>query len=169
MASAVARLTAGAGRALLRAALVLLVCAAAGALPGRALAQADGPAVPPPRAAWPDWAVEHALPEPGAAGAAFVARGVETLLRDRQVRLRPEGHVRLERRAVHVANRLGLEAAGRVSIAHDPATETVTIHRLSILRGGRVLRHADLPLVPIRRESGLERGILEIPVDFLVF
>lgn len=105
---------------------------------------------------WVDW---MALPEPptGASGGDTVS-----LLVDDQISLLGAESHRFYRRASWVASASGIAGAGDFSIDYDPAFSQVQIHGIWVERKGRRSdRLASARIDTLRRESGLESGLLD--------
>jgi len=88
--------------------------------------------------------------------------GVQYLLADRQTRL--EAHDRLVYR--HFAMRPltgdGVEDVAHVQVSFDPSYETLTLHAIKVLRGGRVLSRLDPAKVKVlQQEKDLEARIYD--------
>ncbi len=84
------------------------------------------------------------------------------LLADQQTRLTDAGDARYIETAVRIGSSQGLQA-GALTLAWDPALDTLTIHRYRIVRDGKSI---DLlgdgsKLTVVRRETNLERATLD--------
>ncbi len=117
---------------------------------------ADKPIFAPPAA----WVQVAPIPagHPGEAGPA-----TEMLLDDNQSRLGPDGDELYNRRVIRIDKTGGLEGEVNRQIAWDPATDTVYIHWLRIIRDGKTI---DLlgdgsKMLVIRRETNLERAMID--------
>lgn len=135
------------------AAVLALSLAAFAVVPALA---ADQPLYAPP-AAWVDVA---AMP---AAAAAEGATAVQVLLDDHQSRFDRAGDAFYARRSIKIFKPEGLAGVKSVSIIWSPETETLTLHTLSIIRGGQVV---DLladrkAMLVLRRETNLEQASLD--------
>lgn len=109
-----------------------------------------------PVPSWVDW---MALPEPpeAASGGDRVS-----LLSDDQISLLGGQSHRFYRRASWVAGASGVANAGDFSIDFDPAFAQVTVHGIWVERDGkRSDRLATARIDTLRRESGLESGLLD--------
>src|SRR5690606_18645977 len=107
----------------------------------------------------PDWVDWKPLPEPpeGPAGGDRIA-----LLNDDQISLLGDQSRRFYRRASRVASAAGVASAGDFSISYDPAHEKVRLHGIWVERKGvRSDRLASARIDTLRRESGLESGLLD--------
>jgi transglutaminase-like putative cysteine protease len=105
---------------------------------------------------WVDWV---ALPTPpsGPAGGDRIA-----LLADDQISLLGSESQRFYRRTSWVASASGIARAGDFSIDFDPAFSQVQIHGIWVERKGeRSDRLASARIDTLRRESGLESGLLD--------
>lgn len=110
----------------------------------------------------PAWVKPVAPPEPKAERIRQVADGIYYLLLDNQDRPASPLDQRFVRQVYKVTDRSGLEAAARIDILFDPASEDVTLHRLQVWRDGKAqdrLKGADIQL--IRREKDLDKGIMD--------
>lgn len=83
----------------------------------------------------PQWVQPTALP---AAGAATQA-GIKVLLIDHQISLAPGTVKYYVESAVRVQTPQGLSAAGTITLAWDPDTDALTVHKLHIIRDGKVI------------------------------
>ncbi len=82
---------------------------------------------------------------------------IRNLRLDRQLRLGPDGVSTYLERISQVRTALGLGALGTISLSWDPAHETVTVHRLRLIRGGAPIDLlAKQSFTVIRRETALE-------------
>ena len=87
---------------------------------------------------------------------------VEVLLLDVESRLGPEGVETFTDTAFRIRNEAGLAAAGNVLTASDPASDTLTVHSLQIIRNGQttdITQSGDGFLV-LRQETDLSRAML---------
>ena len=123
----------------------------------KSTAPAQGVAVEPV----PDWVRERELPQTTKAALEQAQGGVAYLLSDEQYRSRADGHDDWFRLSTKVTNRSGLESAGEITIAFDPAFETVGVNFIHLIRNGRVI-----DLTPetrfrvVEREDELGDGIV---------
>lgn len=109
-----------------------------------------------PRAAW---VVPQAIP-PAAASAA--EQPVAILVHDQQSLLEPGKISTYSEIAFKIQKAEGL-SAGNLSVQWNPASDTVTVHRVGILRGGQsidVLKNGQT-FTTLRRESNLELATLD--------
>jgi tetratricopeptide (TPR) repeat protein len=121
---------------------------------GVALAADDLKFGPPPQ-----WVVPARIPDTGNAPA---EAPVAILLSDQQVRLEPGSTTTYVETALKIQTGEGL-AAGNLSLPWDPATETVTVHKLLILRDGQsidVLKNGQT-FTTMRREQNLDTAMLD--------
>ncbi len=153
--------------------LSLAFLALAAAMPGHAAPLA--PPLAPPLAAGGGAAAPVFAPPPAwvhgadAAGPAFLvpppgfaSLAAITLLRDQQYSFSPQGDDMYIERIVRVQTPAGLSAAGTITLPWDPATQTLTIHRLRILRGGASIDVlATQAFTILRRENNLEDAMLD--------
>lgn len=130
--------------------LGLAAALAAGLLGGRALA-ADALAFGPA----PDWveAVSSKAPDkPAEAGPP-----VRAIRFDQQVRFGSDGDGIYQESVSQVRTALGLQTLGTIRLSWNPADETITVHKVQILRGGQVIDVlAKQSFSIIRREEDLE-------------
>ena len=108
----------------------------------------------------PAWVVPVEIPKDAkpAAGAP-----VQVLLAERQAFYGPEGDETYVHDATKVLTPQGLAAMGAAGVSWNPETETVTVHRVAIIRDGHpidVLAKGRKLLV-LRREQNLERATLD--------
>ena len=113
---------------------------------------ADKPSVGPP----PSWVLPLSKPPEPSKAAAGAA--VAVLLQDVQVRFDEAGWSQFTEYQAKVQTAQGLAALGTLSFGWEPATDSVIVHRLRILRGDRVidLIPKDGAFTILRRETQLE-------------
>lgn len=114
----------------------------------------DKPAIAPP----PAWVTPLGLPaEDGQPGGSAVS----ILVNDQQAQLAPDGVTTYSEIAYRIETPQGL-AAGSVSVPWNPDLDTFTVHKLHIIRAGRVIDVlATQSFTVIRRETNLERATLD--------
>jgi len=107
----------------------------------------------------PAWVVAQPIPTSPAASA---DAPVAVLLSDQQVQLQPGKVATFSELAIKIQKPEGL-SAGNVSIPWDPATDTLTVNKLEIHRGGQVIDvlAGGQKFTTMRRESGLEAAMLD--------
>jgi tetratricopeptide (TPR) repeat protein/transglutaminase-like putative cysteine protease len=107
----------------------------------------------------PSWVV----PQPIPAGAKPTDGPVAVLLSDEQIAFEPGKVTRYQDGAIRIQNAQGLTAAGNLALAWDPATETVTVNKLSIIRGGKVIDvlASGQTFTTLRRETNLDAATLD--------
>jgi len=110
----------------------------------------------------PDWVEAAPVPLQVQAPPGISTGGVQYLLVDRQTRL--EAHDRVVYR--HFASRAltgdGVEDVAHVQVWFDPSYETLALHAINVLRGGRVLPRLDQAKVKVlQREKDLEARIYD--------
>jgi hypothetical protein len=116
----------------------------------------DQPAYGPP-AAWVNVApVPPAPPEEG-------APAVQVLLDDHQTRFDPAGDAFYAHRVIKILKPEGLAGVKSMNVIWSPDTETITFHKLAIIRDGQVI---DLladhkAMLVLRRETNLEQASLD--------
>lgn len=82
------------------------------------------------------------------------------LLADRQIHV--EEDVRYYHYAYQMLTENGVQDYSQLSIPHDPHYETVTLHKLSVRRGGLVLNKLQTQEIKVlQRESGAERQLYD--------
>ena len=132
----------------------LAAAALAGAAQGADLA--DKPVIAPP----PAWVIPAALTaDTGKADEA----AVRILLQDQQVRLTAEGEEVYTETVMRVQTPQGLQALGTITLPWKPDTSTLTVHKLHIVRAGKVidvLANGN-GFTVLRRENGLEYAALD--------
>ena len=118
--------------------------------------KADKPIVAPP-APW----VHPA--EPPIDGAKADGTAIKLLLNDQQVRLLPSGSETYNETMARVQTAQGLAALGTISIPWKPDQGTLTVHKLHIIRDGKVidLLAGGRGFTVLRRENGLEYAMLD--------
>lgn len=96
-------------------------------------------------------------PDPAAADAA-----VQVLLLDEQYDLRPRLQQRYFETAYKLQTAQGL-AAGHIALAWNPDTQSVTVHKLHIVRDGKIIDvlAAGQTFTVVRREQNLENAALD--------
>lgn len=117
---------------------------------------ADKPVFAPSSA----WVKPEPLPSPSTATDSAPLR---ILLSDSQAQVTAAGEDRYEETVMQVASPAGLQALGNLAFPWDPATTTLVIHKLHIIRGGQVIDLAagGQNLMVLRRENNLERAMLD--------
>jgi hypothetical protein len=132
--------------------LASLFCAS---FAGSRTAAAEHPLYGPP----PEWMKPVAIPDIAAApdGAA-----VQTLLEDTQVYFGPDGDETYTESVVRLLNPQALAAMANISLTWNPDTQTLNLHRISILRHGKVidLLKGGTSVTVLRRETDLESAML---------
>ncbi|WP_019832820.1 DUF3857 domain-containing protein [Sphingomonas sp. PR090111-T3T-6A] len=107
----------------------------------------------------PSWVKPVPLPpapvKPGTAAATV-------LLQDQQVDLQPSRQSRYSETVLLLQNAQGL-AAGNVALSWNPDTDVVTVHKLQIRRGDKVIDvlASGQSFTVVRRESNLENAMLD--------
>lgn len=121
---------------------------------GTAIA-ADQPEIGPP----PAWVKPVALPEMTDQGDGAAVR---VLLQDQQIALEPGQRTVYTEFAIQIQTPQGL-AAGNISLPWRPETDVLTVHKLHILRGGKVIDvlGSGQTFSVIRRETNLESAMLD--------
>ncbi|MGZ3305318.1 MAG: DUF3857 domain-containing protein, partial [Asticcacaulis sp.] len=116
---------------------------------------ADKPLYGPPGA----WVKPVALPKPDPAQAGAPA---QILLENSQVDLSPEGDTFYTEIAIHLQTPAGLQGV-QPSATWNPETDTVTFHKVQILRGDQVIDvlAKGQTFTVMRRESNLERLMID--------
>ena len=102
----------------------------------------------------PAWARLAQVPELGADNRAMVVH-----LADTHLRVAPTG-AWLANRVVQANDASMLGVLGQVNIRFNPAYQKLSLHRLAVLRGTRVIDHtATVPVRFLQRELNLEQGV----------
>lgn len=110
----------------------------------------------------PGWVDEIPLPPDDRDVRDQAQDGVHYLLSDHQISWQGEIRQSWSRTALEVIDRAGLELAATISFDYDPAFEEVALTRLVVWRDGREIDlAADVPATVMRREEGLDEGILD--------
>ncbi len=119
-------------------------------------AAADKPVIAPT----PSWVQQLAMP--AVAGAATQA-GVRVLLRDQQYNFSPDGDEAYYEKIVLVQTPEGLGTVGNISLPWNPDSETLTVHKLRLLRGGKIIDvlGSGQDFTVLRRENNLEEAMLD--------
>ncbi len=117
---------------------------------------ADQPVVAPPEA----WVVPAEIPAPSAA---YESSVTQTLLDDLQDRFTPEADEFYTETAIRIQAPQGLASAGTVALAWKPDTDTLIVHKLHIIRDGKVIDAlaSGNGFIVLRRENNLERAMLD--------
>lgn len=138
---------------------LVLACAAwllAGLLPSVALAAEYniGPV--------PDWVVASKPGKPTDRQLSKDSDGVSYLLVDTQIRDDATTSTRFQRVASRALNPHGVESTANIEIEFDPSYQTLTLHAVDLVRGGRVIHKlAAAKIRVIERETELEARILD--------
>ncbi|HEY7889041.1 MAG TPA: DUF3857 domain-containing protein [Steroidobacteraceae bacterium] len=105
------------------------------------------------------WVKPTLLPATGAATQA----AVKILLLDYQVELTPQTIRYYFESATHIQTPEGLTAAGNIAIVWDPDTDVVTVHKVHILRGDKLIDvlGAGQTFTIARRETNLDYETLD--------
>lgn len=120
-------------------------------------ARADDAVRRGPQPAWVQPA-ERAAP----ATADASAEGVRFLLFDQQVRAEGEGEATYVRLRTQAQSPQALAVMGSVALTWNPASQSVTVHHVSILREGQTIDALDgQTFETLRREQNLEQAILD--------
>lgn len=107
----------------------------------------------------PDWVRPVPLPAVGKATEA----AVKYLLADQQIKLSPNTVTTYVEYAVHIQTPQGLSAAGTVALVWDPDTDVLTVNRLEIRRGDKVINvlGSGQTFTIARREVNLDYAALD--------
>lgn len=101
-------------------------------------------------------------PMAGTPVAAPARGGVRALLSDEQVRVEARGMTRYRHFASLAVDSEGVGDVASVSMAFDPSYQSLTLHRLNILRAGRVIDKLGTASIQVlRRETNLEQRIYD--------
>ncbi len=105
------------------------------------------------------WVVPVAVPDASTKGD---TTAVQLLLSDQQVDLQPETQTSYSETAYRIQTPQGLPA-GAVSFAWNPDLQSVTVHKLLVRRGARVIDvlASGQKFTIVRRESNLENAVLD--------
>ena len=117
---------------------------------------ADQPQFAPP----PSWVKVAAAPDTAAKPGGMA---VQVLLSDRQTRFGPNGDEFYSETAFRILTPAGLSVASAIEPSWNPETETLTIHKLNVLRAGAVIDLLDggKKVTVLRREKNLELAMLD--------
>ena len=106
-----------------------------------------------------DWVETIPAPEPDPAQA---QKAVQLLLLDAQSYYGPETHDYFVRTVTLIQTPPGLAAMGTVAISWQPESSELVIHKLHIVREGKIIDVlADQAFTVVRREGNLERAMLD--------
>ncbi len=87
---------------------------------------------------------------------------IRVLLQDRQLNFSPNGDSEFVNQVVQARTPQGLAALGSVSLAWNPDTDTITVHKVRIIRSGQSIDIlARQAFTVIRREANLERAMVD--------
>jgi tetratricopeptide (TPR) repeat protein len=105
----------------------------------------------------PAWVVPQSIPQAKPSDAA-----VAILLKDEQVAFDSGKITTYSEGAIRVQGPQGL-AAGNLSLVWDPSTETITVNKLHIIRGGKVIDvlASGQTFTTLRRETNLDAAMLD--------
>ncbi|MDB5705583.1 MAG: hypothetical protein JWN66_2699 [Sphingomonas bacterium] len=138
---------------------MLKLCGFVGGVSVVACASAAGAADKPVFAPAPAWVTPVAPPaiDPKSDGAA-----IRMMLQDQQVSLEPGKQSRYSENILKIQTPQGLQA-GSVNVAWNPDTDTLTIHKLHLLRGTQVIDvlASGQTFTVLRRENNLEKAMLD--------
>ena len=109
----------------------------------------------------PEWVEIIDLPAPNPANMRYTDEGTYYLLTDRQVRWDGETQQFVSRLALEILDRSGVEAAAVVSRIYDPAFEDLDLLSMHVIRDGEAIDHKGLHHQEFRRETALDRGIVD--------
>jgi transglutaminase-like putative cysteine protease len=88
--------------------------------------------------------------------------GISHLLSDYQIRHMDGGWEVFDRYAYQVVDRTGLDRGATIAVEFDPATSTIAMNRINVIRDGVVTdRLADASFEIVRREREAERGVFD--------
>jgi hypothetical protein len=106
----------------------------------------------------PGWVHQQSLPV-----AKPTQAPVAILLQDQQIKFDAGKVTSYNEGAVKIENAQGLAAAGNLSIVWQPATDTVTVNKLQIIRGGKVIDvlASGQTFTVLRRETNLDAATLD--------
>ena len=143
------------------AALVLFVASTL-LVPGLAYAKAHRYDISPP----PHWVQPTTVDTNGGRLRRDVQGGSDYLLVDRQFRVQ-NGWSEYQRYVIQVANSAGVEDNSDLTIEFDPALEHLTLHAVTVRRGGLVIDELrDGRIQVLQRESELEQGLMDGSLTF---
>jgi hypothetical protein len=110
----------------------------------------------------PAWVVET---QPGVATSAQLNQasdGVAYLLVDNQIRSTADGRTRYHRVVSNAINAKGVESIANIQIPFDPSYQTLTLHSINVIRGGRVIpKLATAKIQVFQRETELDARIYD--------
>ncbi len=90
------------------------------------------------------------------------ATDVQVLLFERQISLQTNEPVEYVRLALKPLNSQAVQAVSQVSLGFNPAYQRLVLHRLRVVRAGRVIDHTrTVKLDMLRREKNLENNLYE--------
>jgi hypothetical protein len=110
----------------------------------------------------PAWVAPQAVPLDAAAPSEGLSQGQHFLLADDQVRVSGAMLTEYHHVATRAVNERGVEETANVQIRFDPSYQTLTIHRIEVRRGGRVVSRVAAGAVKLlQRETSLESLIFD--------
>ena len=140
---------------------VLLLWAVLGS-PGLAVAQQAVPARGLSFAPAPAWVDPQAVPLDATAPAEGLSQGQHYLLSDEQVRVNGATLTDYHHVATKAVNERGVEEVANVQIRFDPSYQTLTVHRIEVRRGGKVVSRVQSGAIKLlQRETSLESLIFD--------
>jgi transglutaminase-like putative cysteine protease len=110
----------------------------------------------------PTWVNAVAVPLQAQAASGATGGGSQYLLADRQVRVEAHDRIAYSHFATRAVTGDGVEDVAHVQVSFDPSYETLTLHSISVHRGGHVLSRLDPSKVRLlQREKDLEARIYD--------
>ena len=118
----------------------------------------------PRRRGSPRWSRPDETVEPEA------ANGTATLLFDHQVRVGSGKHERFARVVERIVNESGLQSASQLDVAFDPSFEALTLHSVTVRRGGETLDRLNRGAIRlVQREKDLDAQVYDGRVSAVLF
>ncbi len=115
----------------------------------------------------PSWIIPARLSDYAQFDKSTVVGGVDYLLVDRQIQVSDSGADVFFQQSMEVLNRTGAEEVSQISIDFDPSYQSLTVHRIDIVRDGQRLDRFNPKNVNLlRREQSLESLIYDGTTTF---
>lgn len=113
------------------------------------------------REQFPNWVIDHPIPEFSPNQTRSATDGVYNLLQDTQILIGSGNEEMFQRTIQRVTNRSGLENAAKLQLEFSPDTDDIVLYRAAVWRDGKLLDQTAMVRADImRRESELESDVI---------
>ncbi len=112
----------------------------------------------------PAWYNE--LPQQDREAALQANASVSLPIHDEKIRVEETGYQTVRHSIFVVHDRSSLETFGEIRLPVDPNYERAILHRLRVHRGGSMLDQLSLPFEALRREPGLDAGVVRGDLEY---